>query len=145
MTRFGRGTLAAFAVYCFCATAASDARAAAPSAVLHSFQVILQFSDATYTGTSVSVSEVVRSVAGSEQARVNVAVNLGTAGPGLCTIAVSSTAEAARLKDDLLNDHTQSLTCGVAHATTTDPTAGIFVFLNTLTPNDGEVLILQSH
>jgi hypothetical protein len=91
------------------------------------------------------VSVVMRSVAGTEQARVNVTATLANGQQGLCTIAVSSEADALRIKDDLLSGHTASLTCGVAHATTTDPTLGIFVFLDTLTPNEGEVLIIEGH
>ncbi|HEY8039474.1 MAG TPA: hypothetical protein VIF15_06755 [Polyangiaceae bacterium] len=107
--------------------------------------MVLRFGGVQYEGLSQTVTEVQTAVNGTMQYRVNVAAALTGSKPGLCTIAVSSAAEAERYKLDLLNDHTMSLTCTVSHTVTTDPTAGVFALINTVSPSAGDSLSIESH
>ncbi len=139
--RFVRGLLAVAAGLGACAAAGDGG---AQTSAQHAITVTLSFGGTRYQGTSTGVNIVETAVNGAMQYRVNVLGNF-TGKPGLCTIAVSSGQDASRLKNDLVDPHAAAVTCAVSHAVTTDPTSGVFVFLNTLAPSAGDSLTVESH
>jgi hypothetical protein len=107
-------------------------------------RLVLKFGAQQFQGGVQSVTQTATAVGNSLQYRVNV-VAIGPDRKQLqCILFVGSMADAQLYKNLVLDERTESMTCSVSHALTSDATSGTFVVINTGSPNAGDSVAIDS-